>query len=293
MRKSLTKIEVETSPEAEEAVCEVLNVLFGISPVVFHNFEKGTVSVSVYDEKGNRENKSRLQERLNELKNCGLECGSLNVVVKSVKYEDWAESWKHHFKPLRFGKSLLVKPDWSKVQCAGGEVVILNPGLAFGTGQHATTKFCLQQIVKYRPRNRSKPFLDVGTGSGILAIAAAKLGYAPVVAFDYDEEAVKVATENCRKNGVLDKVTVSKKDVLKLPEKSKEKYDLICANLTADLLVEIDKKLIGRLNEGGKLVLAGILNTQFEGVKQTYVKAGLKLLRVKEEKEWKSGLFSY
>jgi len=293
MRKSLTKIEVETSAEAEEAVSEILNDLFGISPVVFHNFEKGTVSVSVYDEKGTiTGNRNGLIEKLGALKNSGLDCGSLKVVIKPVKYEDWAESWKHHFKPLKFGKSLIVKPEWSKTQSVAEKVVILNPGLAFGTGQHATTKFCLQQIVKYRPRNCARAFLDVGTGSGILAIAAAKLGYAPVVAFDYDEEAVKVAAENCRKNRVLNQVNLFKKDVLKLPEKSKEKYDLICANLTADLLVEIYKKLIARLNKGGKLVLAGILNSQFEEVKQTYVKAGLKLLRVKEEKEWRSGLFS-
>jgi ribosomal protein L11 methyltransferase len=152
------------------------------------------------------------------------------VVVKSVKYEDWAESWKHHFKPLRFGKSLLVKPDWSKVQGAMGEVVILNPGLAFGTGQHATTKFCLQQIVRYRPRNCAKAFLDVGTGSGILAISASKLGYAPVVAFDYDEEAIKVAAENCGKNGVLNQIKLSKKDVLN--SENQRKIRFICAILT-------------------------------------------------------------
>jgi len=293
MRKRLTKIEVETSPEAEEAVSEILNNLFGISSVVFHNFEKGTVSVSVYDEKEKiAENQSQLREKLNELKNFGLDCGALKLVIKSVKYKDWAESWKQHFKPLKFGRSLIVKPEWSKTQSVAEKVVILNPGLAFGTGQHATTKFCLQQIVKYRPRNCTRAFLDVGTGSGILAISAAKLGYSPVVAFDYDEEAVKVAAENCRKNRVLNQINLFKKDVLKLPEKSKKKYDLICANLAADLLVETYKKLIGRLNKGGKLVLAGILNSQFEEVKQKYIKAGLKLLRVKEEKEWKSGLFS-
>lgn len=296
-KKRLAKFQIETTSQAEEAVCEIANEIFGEYPVVLNNVKTGATYVIVYTDKNpDRLNqlKSQLIERLNPLKESGFDVGSLDIKIEPVKYEDWSESWKRHFKPLRFSKILLIKPQWSKARAsAGTKVVILNPGIAFGTGQHATTKFCLKQIVKFRPNKSLRSFLDVGTGSGILAISAAKLGYSPVVAFDNDPVAVNVAIKNARRNRVEEKIRFYRKNLLNLSDNAREKYDFICANLTADLLIDAKIKLINRLKPDGKLVLAGILTNQFEAVKNAYLDSGLELLLVKEENEWKSGLFIY
>ena len=130
--------------------------------------------------------------------------------LNKVPPEDWAESWKRHFKPIEIGGDLLILPSWSKRKPKTGQaVVVLDPGLSFGTGQHATTSFCLNEIVKLRRSSKASELslLDGGTGSGILAIAAAKLGYKPVEAFDFDPVSVRVARANATSNGVNRKVT--------------------------------------------------------------------------------------
>ncbi|MGC8830719.1 MAG: 50S ribosomal protein L11 methyltransferase [Verrucomicrobiia bacterium] len=295
-KKRLIKYEVVAVPQAEEPVCDILNEIFGRYPVVLHNVETGAVSVAVYADEGEfrfGEVKRRFEEKL-RLSGVSPESGDFKINASVIRYEDWAESWKRHFKALRFGDVLLVKPHWSKAKVKpGAKVVILNPGLAFGTGQHATTRFCLRQIVKYRPKCRETAFsfLDAGTGSGILAISAAKLGYSPVVAFDYDETAVRIAEKNARRNRVEFKIRLFQQDILRLADVDDEKYDFICANLTADLLIEARKKFICRLKPGGKLALAGILSCQFEAVKKAYQESGLRLTVSEIDSEWESGLF--
>jgi ribosomal protein L11 methyltransferase len=174
---------------------------------------------------------------------------------------------------------------------------VLDPGLSFGTGQHPTTGFCLQQLVahseKFNGRNAQGAFLDIGTGSGILAIAAAKLGYMPVEAFDFDAEAVRIARENARKNGVSRKVNIRREDVTKLASRSRKKYDLVCANLISTLLVAERRRIIARLKSGSILVLAGILASEFASVRSAYERGGLQLVASRTEKEWRSGAFCF
>jgi ribosomal protein L11 methyltransferase len=124
-----------------------------------------------------------------------------------------------------------------------------------------------------------------------LAIAAAKLGYTPVEAFDFDLEAVRVARENARKNGVSQKVHIRCEDVTKMPRRSKEKYDLICANLISTLLASEQQRIVSRLNPGGTLVLAGILKNEFASVRGAYEACGLRLAASRTENEWRSGAF--
>jgi len=133
--------------------------------------------------------------------------------------------------------------------------------------------------------------LDIGTGSGILAIAAAKLGYAPVDAFDFDPESVRIARENARKNGVLRKIHLTRRDVTKLPRRAEKKYNLICANLISTLLVAERERILARLKPDGVLVLAGILSSEFALVQGDYERAGLHLIASRTEKEWRSGAF--
>jgi ribosomal protein L11 methyltransferase len=233
-----------------------------------------------------------LGTRLKQIRRCALNIGPARITIRKVRREDWAESWKKHFQPLDIGHALLIMPGWSRRRARAGQaVVVLDPGLSFGTGQHPTTAFCLEQIVARRIIGRRQSFLDIGTGSGILAVAAAKLGYRPVHAFDLDTAAVRAARANARRNRVTKRVRVFRQDLVRLPLRSEAKFDVICANLIDDLLVEQSKRLLNRLSPHGALILAGILKTQFARVQRAYAAAGLKLTAMRQEKEWQSGAF--
>ena len=232
---------------------------------------------------------------LRGIKAAGLRLGSGKITAQFLPRENWAESWKKHFKPIEVGAALLVKPGWIKQRPRKGQVeVILDPGLSFGTGHHATTGFCLSQLVRSRTTGqRQQSFLDIGTGSGILAIAAAKLGYAPVEAFDFDPESVRVAKENAQANGVGKSVRLRQQDLTKLPRRRVRKFDFVCANLISNLLVAERQQIINRLKPGGILVLAGILKREFGEVQVAFESCGLKLVAARSEKEWRSGAFSF
>jgi ribosomal protein L11 methyltransferase len=237
--------------------------------------------------------KRRLREGLEALAADGIDVGPARIQVKKVPARDWSESWKRHFKPLDLGPRLLVKPTWSRrVPKKSQALVVLDPGLSFGTGQHATTRFCLEQLVALRdPAASSQSMLDVGTGSGILAIAAVKLGYQPVNAFDFDPDCVRVANENTELNEVAAVLTVTHDDITQVPKKPKQRYSVVCANLIYDLLIAERDRLLARVAPGGSLVLAGILETQFGVVRKAFEEAGWKLVAATTDKEWRSGTF--
>jgi ribosomal protein L11 methyltransferase len=166
--------------------------------------------------------------------------------------------------------------------------------LSFGTGQHPTTSFCLDQIARGRENGTQlSAFLDIGTGSGILAIAAAKLGYAPVQAFDFDPDSVRVAKENLRKNRVTAQVKLTRGDATKLPLKPARQFDLVCANLISNLLIAERRRIVNRVKRGGTLVLAGILAVEFIEVERAFADSGLKLTASRVENEWRSGAFCF
>lgn len=222
----------------------------------------------------------------------GIRLGTGKISVKILPPENWAESWKRHFKPMEIGGALLVKPSWStRKPRKGSALVVLDPGLSFGTGQHPTTGFCLQQLVRCRSLGQQQSFLDVGTGSGILAIAAAKLGYSPIEAFDFDPESVRVARTNAGKNRVFKAIRLTQADLTKLPVRPVQRFDFICANLISTLLLAEGKRIVSRLKPGGVLVLAGILRSEFSAVRRAYENLGLKYFSGKSEKEWWSGAF--
>jgi ribosomal protein L11 methyltransferase len=223
-----------------------------------------------------------------------LKIGAGQIEISKVKREDWAESWKRHFHPMEIGKALLVKPSWSKKRPRKHQaVVILDPGLSFGTGQHPTTLFCLNEIVRCLKSGTKQTFLDIGTGSGILAIAATKLGYQSVHAFDFDPEAVRVARENARKNRVDTKLKLTRGDITKLPLKPAKQYDVVCANLISNLLMAEKRRIVNRLKPDGTLVLAGILAVEFAEVERAFASLKLKLVASRVENEWCSGSFCW
>lgn len=305
-RGPLWKVCVRTTSEAEEAVMELMQRVFNQLPSSYTDAETGEVMVAVYlgapapRRQNARVVSSGMRVRLKEIAQCGLNVGPGKISVQKVRREDWAESWKRHFKPIEIGSALLIKPSWSERRAKKGQtVVVLDPGLSFGTGQHPTTAFCLEQLVSSRPssshatRHTSPSFLDIGTGSGILAITAAKLGFEPVEAFDFDPEAVRIARENAHKNGVSRKVNIRHQDVTKLPARSAQKFGLICANLISTLLIAERRRIISRLKTGGKLILAGILKPEFTLVQRAYEGSDLRLISTRIQKEWQSGVFTY
>ena len=296
IKKPLWRISVETSLEAEDAVAEMLGGLFGTTAAAYFNLESGISTVSIFQDRklATAKVKTEIAAQLKRINNCGLKIGAGKTEIAKVKREDWAESWKRHFHPLEISKTLLVKPSWSKKRPRKNQaVVILDPGLSFGTGQHPTTSFCLNELVRGRKIGTRQSFLDIGTGSGILAIAAAKLGYQPVHAFDFDPESVRVARENAKKNRVEAQLKLTRGDVTKLPLKPARQYDLVCANLISNLLIAEKKRIVSRLKPNGTLVLAGILAVEFGEVERAFAGLKLKLAAKRVENEWCSGAFCF
>ncbi|MEK7707731.1 MAG: 50S ribosomal protein L11 methyltransferase [Verrucomicrobiota bacterium] len=289
------KLSITTTLEAEDAVAELLGNVFAQIATVHTDFATNRTTVAIYCDArpaGLSAKMSKLRDGLARIKRCGLNVGSARIRAAHFRREDWAESWKRHFKPIEVGDALLIKPSWSERRPRKRQaVVVLDPGLSFGTGHHPTTKFCLCELTRRRDRRRPQEFLDLGTGSGILGIAAAKLGYSPVEAIEYDPESVRVARVNARVNRVPHKLRITRQDLTKLSLRPTQRYDLICANLISTLLMAERKRIVRRLKPGGRLVVAGILKSEFNSVAQAFKTAGLRLVASKVEKEWRSGAF--
>ncbi len=296
-QRALWRVSLTTSLEAEEAVMELAGSLFDLPASAYFNVETGTSLVSVYfpDRKlWSPDLKRQIVDGMKAIQDYGLNPGPGKVEFARVKREDWAESWKKHFKPMEIGRALLIKPSWSKKPPRKKQpVIILDPGLSFGTGQHATTSFCLQEIVRLRRPDVRQSLLDIGAGSGILAMAAAKLGYRPVHAFDFDPEAVRVAKANVRSNGLQFVLKITRGDITKLPVHVSKPYDVVCANLISNLLIDTRHRIVNRLAPGGTLVLAGILAAEFATVQTAFEVLGLRLMESRLEKEWRSGSFQF
>lgn len=200
--------------------------------------------------------------------------------------EDWAVSWKRFFKPFAITKGLIIKPSWEEYDPAPGEKIIeIDPGMAFGTGQHASTQMALDLIRQVfeegLPVSRAA---DIGTGTGILAMGAALFGAGEVIATDNDPEATEAAEANVAANKLDGIITVSDQDLDEL----KPPFELICANIIHDVLVEMAPTFINNLlAPTGRVVLAGILSgEQEENIIKVYTALGLRLLRVEHQEEW-------
>ena len=294
--KSLWRLSVTTTEEAEEAVRLLLENTFGLQPSSYVDYETRSSSVTIYAQRRDElssDKCAKLKSRLHEIARCGLDVGSGRIRVARVRREDWAESWKRHFQPIEIAKALLVKPSWSSRRAKAGQaVVILDPGLSFGTGQHATTRFCLRELVRLRSRKTGPAsLLDAGTGSGILAIAAAKLGYRPIVALDYDPEAIRIARGNAQVNAVGKLIQFDREDITKPPRREQSRYKVICANLIGNVLLQARDRIVAGLEPEGVVILAGILKNEFGRIRQTYEAAGLQMVANRSEKEWYSASF--
>ena len=223
-----------------------------------------------------------LAARLDGLTAHGIDKGAGAVSWKAVADEDWAETWKEFFHTEKIGARTVIKPTWEEYEAKAGEIVVeLDPGAAFGTGQHATTSLCIRALEELvRP---GMTVFDVGTGSGVLAIVAAKLGAKRVEAVDFDPVAVRVARENVRQNGAEDVVHTERSDLLKSVE---GEADLIIANIIADIIVRLFGEVKGSLAAGGTMLLSGIIEDRLADVVEAAGRHGFSVEKIEQEKGW-------
>jgi len=234
-------------------------------------------------------------ERLIALQDVWLDMGIEvdNIETFSIKKEDWAEVWKKYFDIITISERLVIKPSWLEYDATPEQVIVeIDPGMSFGTGQHATTSFCLNMIDRLADDPEVNSLLDAGCGSGILSIAAAKLGYTPIHAFDIDPDAVKIAHENLAINKIMP-ATVNPETVAldQFNLNAILTYDLVVANILGHILVANREKIFNMVKPGGYLILAGILSSEFSQMTGVFLELGLIEKFTFTEKEWTSGLF--
>ena len=229
---------------------------------------------------------------LERLKAERSDCGSLLLTMDNIQDADWENSWKKYYKPLEIGDRLLVIPQWEledpKVQNSDRVPLILDPGLTFGTGSHATTRLCLMALEKtVKPGDR---VLDLGCGSGILSIAALRLGAAEAKAVDIDEKCLTVAYENAALNGIgKDTYTVRVGDILTDEAMRAEiggGYDVILANIVADVIIGLAPNVRTFLKEGGLFLCSGIIDTRAEDVADKLREAGWEIVESRSSEGW-------
>ena len=212
----------------------------------------------------------------------GMDLGKLETRTHSVAEEDWTESWKKAFRPFRLGAHMVVKPSWEAVETAPGDHVIeIDPGMAFGTGTHETTGMCVELVEKYvKPGNTA---IDIGTGTGILAIAAAHMGASRVLATDLDAVAVRVARENVKNNGFEDTIEMRCGDLLEVVD---EQADVVIANIIADVIIGLAAPVKPHVADGGVFICSGIAVNRLEDVLAALGAAGYQVLDTRVQGEW-------
>lgn len=222
------------------------------------------------------------EERINELAVHNIDKGNGQINLREIMEEDWASAWKEYFHPIKVGERIVIKPSWEKYDNGNNDIIIeIDPGMAFGTGTHHTTVMCIQileEIIK-----PGCTVFDVGTGSGILSVTAAKLGAEKVCAVDLDPVAVKVAKENVEINKVGDVVKVSQGDLLSVLE---GQADVIIANIIADVIIRMLNDVSTKLKDNGYLIASGIIIDRLSEVTEKANKVGLVVEKVIEQAGW-------
>lgn len=229
-----------------------------------------------------------LKQELNQVQK-RMDMGEIALSVVDVKEEDWANSWKVYFKPEKIGKKTVVKPTWEDYTAKDDELVIeIDPGMAFGTGNHATTALCINLLEDYVQKGMK--ILDVGTGSGILAIQAALLGADNVEAMDYDTVAVQAAKENIALNQLISKVSIVRSDLL---QEAREAGDIIVANIVADIIIRLTPETIRYLKGPKLFISSGIIDTRKDDVLKTLAQFNFKIMEIRESAGWVAIVASY
>ncbi len=288
-----SEISILTTREAADAVGNIC-IEEGANGIALEDRRDDSILIKAYlpvtDLSNSRVDK--IKRRVAGLSLFGLNVGKGTVSLRQIPEEDWAEAWKFHYKPIFVGEDIMVKPTWYEMDTEENRSVIIqmDPGMAFGSGTHFTTYSCLELL--QRKIEGGENLVDLGTGSGILAIAAARLGAASVLAIDVDEVAIKVAQRNLELNGVTHKVELRLEDIISALKGIEERASLLCsvdiviANIIAEVILEICDGASSLLKPGGIFIAAGITRRRKDDVESSMIKAGFSLEDVLMDDEW-------
>lgn len=295
------EIKIQTPPELADAISNCLLELGSegisqevdlneIDPRDFNEAPETRFSGQLkayFPERSKWEQKlSRLSDYMDDLHQIFPDMAKPEFAVRKIADQDWGEQWKKYFKPVRIYKNIVIKPTWERYTPSGRDIVIeIDPGMAFGTGQHPSTRMCLEaleEILMKERTARKRSVLDIGTGTGILGIAAAKLGADRVVAVDIDPKAAEIAQENVDINQVKGKVSVMNMDIANLDGS----FDIIVANLTAETIIKLRGHIVPMLAAGGYLILSGIIEQRAQLVEEALALNSLSMQKALREKEW-------
>ena len=249
-----------------------------------------TLTVYLSDDDEGRALLSEIKKELSVIKSREADSyGTLELITSEVKDEDWSENWKQYFKPIEVGEKILIVPEWEEIPDTKRTVFRINPGMSFGTGSHESTRMCIEEIEKLASAN--KRVLDLGCGSGILSVISLLLGVKEVTAVDIDPAAVEVSFANLSLNG-LDKKLLEGFDGditsdLGLRQRlSENKYDIVIANIVADVIIALSDFVGDFMTEDGYFVCSGIINERQAEVIEKLEKSGFNILNVRTQGEW-------
>jgi ribosomal protein L11 methyltransferase len=225
-----------------------------------------------------------IRERLETLRESDTDAGDLKITVNTVADTDWNENFRKHFTTFRAAGHVVIKPTWEEYKQEAGDIVIeMDPGMAFGSGVHETTRMCLELLQKHMKPGAS--VLDVGCGSGILGIACAKLGAKDVLALDYDPVSVKVTKDNAAANGVS--VLEARKSDL-LGNAGNKTYDLITANIIADIIIRLNSGVAAYMNPGAVYIMSGIIMDRLDDVLNSLEANGFDVIETMSMADWRA-----
>lgn len=270
-------IYIEDYSDLENEVMEIAHIDLIEESLLEADRSKGIIHVYVNPHENPIEAVSFIEERLKEQ---GIE---YSIQIDDCATEDWVNNWKQYFHPMPIGEKLLIRPTWEDEYDAGGRKVLhIEPGLAFGTGSHPTTKLCLETLEKYIDENST--VLDIGCGSGILSIASLLLGAKSAFGVDIDSLAVKTAQANALENGFDE----SKFKAVQgnLSDKVSGKYNVVVANIVADIIMEFNKEVGKYLENNGVYITGGIIESREDEVLLSFAQNGFEVKERFEEKGW-------